>query len=124
MERTELLVGDGVIRLKAGRLSRPLPKGEWRRVPDYRMLWKGTALMRFAHSTTTNSFLSNGDELRLQSHHVVAFPMENRPPMTTRDGATDLPNLNEGCKATHGGQRRTPQTRGPAVAEIKDGSPP
>jgi hypothetical protein len=54
-------------------------------VSDDRMLWKETALMRFAHFPTINSVLSNADELRLQSRHVVGFPMEKRYPMTERD---------------------------------------
>jgi hypothetical protein len=61
-------------------------------MPDYRMLWKGNTIMRFAHFTTINSVLSNAPELRLQSRHVVGVPMENRPPMTRRDGASEVPH--------------------------------
>jgi hypothetical protein len=74
MERTDLMAGEGANRLRAGRLSRHRPEGECWRVPDYRMLWKGNALIRFAHFTTINSVLSNAAELRLQSRHVVGFP--------------------------------------------------
>jgi hypothetical protein len=35
-------------------------------VPEDRMLWKMTALLRFADFPTTNSFVSNAAELRLQ----------------------------------------------------------
>jgi hypothetical protein len=86
MERTELMVGEGANRLRAGRLSRHRPDGESRRVPDDRSLWKGTALMRFAPFPTINSVLSNAAELRRQSRHVVGVRVENRPPMTRRDG--------------------------------------
>jgi hypothetical protein len=51
-------------------------------MPDDRMFWMETALMRFEFFPTFNSVLSNAAELRLQSHQVVGFPMENRPPMT------------------------------------------
>jgi hypothetical protein len=87
------------------------------------MLWKETALLRFAPFQTINSVSSNAAELRLQSHHVVVFPMENRIQMARRDGASDLPNLNEGCETPQGGTNRTPQARGPAVAEFKYGTP-
>jgi hypothetical protein len=60
-------------------------------VPDNRMLWKGTALMRFAPIPTINSVLSNVAELTQQSRHVFGFPMENRTPMTTHDGESELP---------------------------------
>jgi hypothetical protein len=52
MERSDLTAGEGEIRLRAGRLSRHRPDGESRRVPDNLMLWKRTALMRFAHFST------------------------------------------------------------------------
>jgi hypothetical protein len=78
---------------------------------DEWMLWKGTALMRFAHFLTISSVSSNAAELRLQSLHVFGFTMENRPPMTRRDGASELPNLNEGCESPHGGTPRTPEGR-------------
>jgi hypothetical protein len=87
------------------------------------MLWKGTALMWFAHITAINSVLSNAADLRLQSHHVVGFPMENRSPMTTSDGEPVLPNLNEGCKQPQDSKPRTPQARWKGVAECKYGSP-
>jgi hypothetical protein len=45
MERTELMVGEGVNGLRAGRLSLHRPVGESRRVPDNRMMWKWSALM-------------------------------------------------------------------------------
>jgi hypothetical protein len=64
-------------------------------VPDDRMLWKWTAVMRFAHFPTINSVLSNAAELRLQSRHVVGLPMEIRRVMTRRDGASELPHSNE-----------------------------
>jgi hypothetical protein len=75
------MLGEGVNRLREGRLSPHQPAGESRRVPDDRIFWKGNALMRFAHFPTFNSVLSNAAELRLHSHHVVRFPMENRPSM-------------------------------------------
>jgi hypothetical protein len=59
MDRTELIVREGANRMMAGRLSRHRPDGEIRRVPDYRMLWKWTAIIRFAHFPTINSVLSN-----------------------------------------------------------------
>jgi hypothetical protein len=40
--------GEGANRIRAGRLSRHLPDGESRRLPDDRMLCKGNTLMRFA----------------------------------------------------------------------------
>jgi hypothetical protein len=86
-------------------------------VPDDRMLWKGTALMRFAPFPTMNSDLSNAAVPSRQSRHVVGVPMENRPPMTEHDVPPELPNLNEGCEPTQGGTSRTPPARGPAVAE-------
>jgi hypothetical protein len=58
MERTKLMVGEGSNRLRAGRLSRHRPDGESRRVPDNRILWKGTDLMRFATLPTINSVSS------------------------------------------------------------------
>jgi hypothetical protein len=123
MERTELMVGEGVNRLRAGRISNHRPEGESRRVIDERMLWKGNALMRFAHILTINSVLSIAAEIRLQSHHVVGFPMVNRPSMTWRDGASEFPHSNEWCKPTQCGTPPTPPTRGPAVAVLKYGSP-
>jgi hypothetical protein len=66
MDRTELILGECVNRLRAGRLSRHRPVCESRRVPDDRMLWKWIALMRFARFPTINSFLSNAGELRRQ----------------------------------------------------------
>jgi hypothetical protein len=66
MEKTDLNVMEGANRLSAGRFSRHRPDGECRRVPDYRMLWKGNTLMLFAYFPTINSVLSNAAELRLQ----------------------------------------------------------
>jgi hypothetical protein len=86
------MVGEGADRLRAGRLLRHWPDGESRRMLDDWMQWKGTALKRFAQFPAINSVSSNAAELRLQSHHVVGFPMENRTPMTRRDLASDLPN--------------------------------
>jgi hypothetical protein len=83
------------------------------------MLWKGTALMRFAHFPTTNSVLSNAAELRRQSRHVLGVPMEKRSPMTECDVASEHPNLIEGCEPPQGGTPRTPPARGAAVAESK-----
>jgi hypothetical protein len=65
VKRSELMVWEGVNRLMAGRLSPHRPDGESRRVPDDRMFWKGTALLRFVHFPTFNSVLSNVAELRL-----------------------------------------------------------
>jgi hypothetical protein len=107
----------------AGRLSRHRPDGECRRVPDYRMLLKGTALMRYAQFPTINSVLSNAPELRLQSRHVVGVPMENRPTMTRLDRATELPHSNEKCKTTQCGTPPTPPARGTAAFESKYGFP-
>jgi hypothetical protein len=66
MERTELMLGEGVNRLSAGRLSRNRTVGESRRVIDDRMLWMWTALMWFASFPTINSVPSNAEELRRQ----------------------------------------------------------
>jgi hypothetical protein len=60
-----MMAGEGANRLLAGRLSHHRPDGENRRVPDYRMLWNWTALMRFAPFPTINSVLSNAGELRV-----------------------------------------------------------
>jgi hypothetical protein len=79
--------------------------------------------MRFEPFTTINSLLSNAGEVRRQSHHVVGFPMENRPTMTGRDGASELPHSNEVFDQSQGGTARTPTSRGPAVSDFKDGSP-
>jgi hypothetical protein len=79
--------------------------------------------MRIAPFPTINSDLSSASELRMQSHHVVGVPMENRHPMTWRDGASELPNLNKVCEPTQGGTPRTPQAIRPAVAEFKIGYP-
>jgi hypothetical protein len=65
MEQTELIVGEGVNRLRAGHISPHRPDGECRRVIDDRMLWKCNALLWFAHVPTINSVLSNAAELRL-----------------------------------------------------------
>jgi hypothetical protein len=88
-----------------------------------RMFSNRTTLMRFALVPTFNSVLSNAAELRLKSHHVVEFTMENRPSNTRRDLTSVLPNLNEGCETPQAGTPRTPQARGPAVAEFKNGTP-
>jgi hypothetical protein len=88
-------------------------------VTDDLMLRKGNALMRFATFPTINSIISNASDLRLQSHHIVGNPIGNRRLMTRRDGASELPNLNEWFEQPQGGQPRTPQARGPAVTEFK-----
>jgi hypothetical protein len=88
-------------------------------VLDYRMLWNGTALMRFATLPTINSDLSNAAEPRRQSRHVFGVPMKKRPPMTERDVAPEHPDLNKLCEPPQGGTTRTPTARGPAVAEAK-----
>jgi hypothetical protein len=59
------MVWEGANRLMAGRLSRYRSDGESRRVPDDRMLWKGTTLRRFAPFHTINSVFSNAADLRL-----------------------------------------------------------
>jgi hypothetical protein len=108
---------------REGRISRHQQDGKSRRVPDDRMLWKGNALMRFANFRTINCVLSNAAGLRLQTCHVVGFPKEKRSPMTERDVASEHPNLNEVCEHPKGGTTRTPQARGPTVAEFKYGTP-
>jgi hypothetical protein len=92
-------------------------------VPDDRNLCKWTALMRFAKFPTINSVMSNAGELRQQSCHVVGFSMEKRRPMSRRDGASEFPHSNEGCKPTQWGTPRTPTARGLAVEEFKYGFP-
>jgi hypothetical protein len=87
-----------------------------------RMLWNGNPLNRFATFPTINSVHSNAAELRLQSRHVVRFCMKKRPPMTRRDGASEFPHSNEGCKSTQCGTPRTTPARGLAVTEFKVGS--
>jgi hypothetical protein len=64
-------------------------------VPDYRMLWKGTALNIFAHFSNINTNVSNVAELRRQSRHVFGLPMENRRAITRRDVASELPHSNK-----------------------------
>jgi hypothetical protein len=123
MERTDLMVGERAKRLRAGRLSRQRPDGESRRVLDDRMLWKRTALMRFAHFPTINSVSSNAAELTRWPRNVVGVPMGNRPPMTGRDVSSELPISNEKCEQPQGGTPRTLPARGPAVAEFKYESP-
>jgi hypothetical protein len=59
MEPTDLMVGEGAMRLRVGRLSRHRPVGECRQLPGDRILWEGTTLKRFSHFPTINSFLSN-----------------------------------------------------------------
>jgi hypothetical protein len=109
MERTELMVGERVNRLREGRLSPHRRDGESRRVTDHRTLWKWNALMRFAPFPNINSVLSNPGELRRKPRHVVGFSMENRPPMTRHDGASELPHSNKLCKPTQCFPPRTPQ---------------
>jgi hypothetical protein len=75
--------------------------------------------MRFAPFPTINSVSSNAADLRRQSRHVFGVPMENRTSMTRRDGASELPQSNEGCDPAEGGKLRTPPARGTAVAEFK-----
>jgi hypothetical protein len=65
MVRTELMVGEGVNRFRAGRLSPHRPEGESSRVTDDRVLCKGKALMRFAPFPNINSVLSNAADFRL-----------------------------------------------------------
>jgi hypothetical protein len=60
-------------------------------MPDDRMFWKGNTLMRLANFPSINSVLSNAPELRLQSRHVVGGPMDIQPPMTRRDGVSEVP---------------------------------
>jgi hypothetical protein len=74
-------------------------------------------------SPSINSVLSNAPELRLQSRHVIVFPLENRPTMTSRDGASEVPHTNEGCKPNHCGTPWKPLTRGLEVAGFNYGSP-
>jgi hypothetical protein len=52
MERIELMVVEGVNRLREGRLSPHRPDGYRRRLTDERMLWNGTVLMRFTRFLT------------------------------------------------------------------------
>jgi hypothetical protein len=54
-------------------------------------------MMRFEHFRTINSVLSNAADLRLHSHHIFGVLMENRPPMTRRDGASEHPNRTKGA---------------------------
>jgi hypothetical protein len=67
--------------------------------------------MRFAYFPNINSVLSNAADLRLYSLNEFGVPMGNRPRMTRRDVASELP--------TQGGKPRTPPARGPAVPESK-----
>jgi hypothetical protein len=83
------------------------------------MLWKGIALLRFAHLPTINYALSNAAEPRRHSRHVFGVPMENRTSMTARDVASELPESNEGCDPPQGGTLCTPPAKGQAVAEFK-----
>jgi hypothetical protein len=64
MERTELMVLEGAIRLRAGRLSRHRPEGESRRLSNDRMQRKENTLMRFAPFPRINSIFCNAAELR------------------------------------------------------------
>jgi hypothetical protein len=113
MERTEFIVGEGVKRHRALRVSRHRPEGESRQVHDDRMLWTKTALMHFAYYTTINSVISNAAELRLHSRHVVGVAIENLTPMTRRDVAPEHPILNELCEHSPGCTHRTPPARWP-----------
>jgi hypothetical protein len=112
MERTELMVGEETNRIRAGRLSRHRPDGEFRRVQVDRMLWKWNALTWFAPFPTDNSVRSNAGELRRQSRHVVVFPMEKRPTMKRRDGASEFPHSNEGCQKISVGRFARPRPEG------------
>jgi hypothetical protein len=47
--------------------------------------------MWFAPFPTINSVLSNAAEFRRKSRHVFGDFMEHRTPMTTGDGASELP---------------------------------
>jgi hypothetical protein len=119
MERTELMFGEGASRLGVGRLSSNRPDGEKRRVPDDRILWKRPAMMRFAPFPTINSVFSNAAEIRRQSRHEFGVPTKNRTAMTTRDGASELPQMNEWCDPLQGGTICTPPARRSAVTEFK-----
>jgi hypothetical protein len=55
MELSDLMVGEGANRFRAGRLSRHRHEDESWRVPDDRLLLTGTALMRFANFRTIYS---------------------------------------------------------------------
>jgi hypothetical protein len=57
MEPTVFIGGEGARILRVGRLSRHRPDGERRRLNDDRILWMGTALLRFSPFPTINSFL-------------------------------------------------------------------
>jgi hypothetical protein len=92
------MAGEGANRLRAGRYSRHRPDGEPRGVPENRMLCRWTALRRCAIFPIINSILSNANEPRPQKRHLVGFSMENRPPISRRDGASELPLSNEGFK--------------------------
>jgi hypothetical protein len=87
------------------------------------MLWNGNALMLFAHFHTTNSILSIAADLRLLSRHLVGVPKEKRPPMTMRDGASELPHSNEWCDHSQGCTPRRPTARRMQVAYFKVGFP-
>jgi hypothetical protein len=119
MERTELMLGEGVNRLRACRTSRHPPDGEIRRMPDDRMLLMRNTLKLFAPSPTMNSNHSNASDLRLQSRHVLGLPKENKTTMTTGDGASDPLHSNEVCDPPQGGTLRTPPARRPACAKFK-----
>jgi hypothetical protein len=75
--------------------------------------------MRFADFPSIYFALSNTAEHRRQSRHLFGVPMENRTTMTRCDGASELPQSNEGCDPPQKGTLRNPPVRGPAVAEIK-----
>jgi hypothetical protein len=79
--------------------------------------------MLFALFHTTNSILSIAADLRLLSRHVVGVPMDNRNPMTMRDGASELPHSIEWCDHSQGGTPRRPTARRKQVADFKVGFP-
>jgi hypothetical protein len=79
--------------------------------------------MRFARFSTIKSILSNVADLRMQSRHVVGVPMENRPAMTRRDVASELPHSKEGFDQSQVGTSLTRSARGPAVVDFINGSP-
>jgi hypothetical protein len=74
MERSELMLGEGAKRLRAGPLPHHRPDGESRQVPDDRMLRMGTALMRFAPYATINSFFPMRLNSRGSQGTLLGFP--------------------------------------------------
>jgi hypothetical protein len=114
---------EGAINLRVVHLARQRPEGVRRRLPDDRMLKKGPALMRFTSFPTINTLLSISGEFRRHSRHVVGVPLQYRPTMTGRDGASELMHSNERCDHSQCGTPRMTMARGPSVADFKDGSP-